>query len=102
MPDWLKEYDWKAIGASVLLLLAVILAIHATGFDVPPNQQEYGTPGADTAQQGAEQTIATYTIYLTWFTGLLALFTVILAGASIWQGYLTQQSIMLARDEFLA
>lgn len=36
------------------------------------------------------------------FTGVLAVFTVVLAGASIWQGRLTRQSIVLARDEFNA
>jgi hypothetical protein len=36
------------------------------------------------------------------FTGVLALFTIALVGASVWQGRLTQQSIELARQEFIA
>ena len=36
------------------------------------------------------------------FTGVLALFTIVLAGASIWQGVLTRQGIVLGNKEFVA
>jgi hypothetical protein len=50
----------------------------------------------------AIQREAVYTEQLAEFTLLLVAFTVVLAGASIWQGILTRQSINLARQEFVA
>lgn len=49
----------------------------------------------ESIEAGADQTIARYTV-------VLALFTAVLAGVGIFQGYLTAQQIRLARNEFNA
>jgi hypothetical protein len=62
-------------------------------------QSDYGASSVSLPISSDER-LADYTEALAAFTAMLAIVTVALAGASIWQGILTKQSIDLARAEF--
>ena len=93
--------SWLALGAVVSLFVACLLF-------APPQQGEqnnsnpYQQSSDITSPSSTDERLADYTLGLEIFTGILAVFTVVLAGASIWQGQLTRQSIALARAEFVA
>jgi hypothetical protein len=102
----LKPEDRPLFGALILLAAAVLVFALVKPLDAPPNgcDQQYANHEAfkECVEIASAQSVAVYTRLLAYFTAALAVLTLGLAGAGFWQGYLTNNSIKLARDEFNA
>ncbi len=97
----LTGVDRPLFGALILLACAVLLFALVKPFDAPPNGcgQQYANPDAfkECLEIASAQSVAIYTRLLAYFTAALAVLTLVLAGASLWQAYLTRESIDEAR-----
>jgi hypothetical protein len=105
----ISPIDRPLFAAILLVALGLILNISMISFADGPQQSRteraYAKPGTVAQpelparitflQRTVDDPIALYTL-------VLAIFTVVLAGASIWQGRFTQKSIKLANDDFIA
>jgi hypothetical protein len=96
------------LAALSLLTIGIIggLAL-ATSPTYPPSDPCAQYPGdhqayEECAEAASTHAVAESTEWLAGFTATLAFSTIVLAGASVWQGWLTHQSIELARKEFVA
>ena len=85
--DYAREIDWTAIvGSALLLVFCLVAVVPALNYVYQPEKNAanyYDNPEhLNVARtEGPDDRIATYTLWLTGFTGLLVL-------VSAWQGYL--------------
>jgi hypothetical protein len=108
---WLSHYDWPAIIGSALVAIFLVFVLVPTitlvSTTTHKQPQQHCYKATDT--KGIYQEIECESFWIrstndpiAIFTLVLACFTLVLAGASIWQGRLTQQTIKLAQQEFAA
>src|SRR5438105_3411315 len=95
-----KAEDWPLVGAAVLLVTLGLLAWVLSSFGTPLHEQCANEARNHQAYKEcveilSAEAVAYYTKWLAGLTAVLAVFTILLAGAGIWQG-------KLARDEFNA
>jgi hypothetical protein len=102
----LRPEDRPLFGALILLVAVVLLSALVKPFDTPPNgcEQQYANSEAfkDCVEIASAQSVAVYTRLLAYFTAALAVLTLGLAGAGVWQGRMMRKSINLARADFEA
>jgi hypothetical protein len=98
----------KPVVAAILFLASAVLIAAAVSFSEAPgspaNQQTARDASGSLSKQPQLESFWQRTVSdpINTFTGLLAMFTVALAGASIYQGWITRKSITLATREFEA
>src|ERR1700684_2148245 len=98
---WLSHYDWAAIVGSVLLFAFIgIVLVPVTNALLAGKQADPHHCYAATAARGGDKEISCESIWVrtnqdpvALYTLVLAAFTIVLAGASIWQGKLTQRAV---------